>query len=78
MSYGVIACDEVLGNEKWVRGAAESATRLLDAHKLAGAVLIGRAGQGNLPDFLPGKRVAVVVEQDPNLAAKKAIAVLKG
>ena len=50
----------------------------LDAHKLASAVLIGRAGQGNLPDFLPGKRVALVVEQDPNLAAKKGIAVLKG
>lgn len=65
-SYGVIACDEVLGNEKWLRGAAGSATKLLDAHKLAIAVLIGRVGQENLPDFLPGTRVALVVSQDAN------------
>ena len=76
MSYGVIACDEVLGNEKWLREAAESAISLLDAHKLASAVLIGRAGQRNLPDFLPGERVALVVERDPNRAAEKAIAAL--
>ena len=77
-SYGIIACDEVSGNEKWLRGAAESATKLLDAQKLASAVLIGRAGQGDLPDFLPGGKVALVVEEDPVRAAKKAIAVLKG
>jgi hypothetical protein len=73
-SYGVIACDEVLGNEKWLRGAAESASKLWEAQKLARAVLIGRVGEGNLPDFLPRTKVALVVEKDSNCAASEAVA----
>jgi len=76
-SYGVIACDEVMANDKWLRGAADSAKELLDTHKLASAVLIGREGQGNLPSHLPGTGVALVIDGDPGRAAAGAIAALK-
>jgi hypothetical protein len=77
-SCDVIACDQVLSNEEWLRGATESAAELLDTHKLTSAVLIGRNGEENVPDFLLGKRVALVVDQNSNRAARKAIAALKG
>jgi len=73
-SYGVIACDQVLGNEKWLRGAAESAAKFWEAHKLARAVLIGRVGEGNLPEFLPKTKVALVVEKNSDRAASEAVA----
>lgn len=76
-SYGVIACDEILGNEKWLRGAAESATRFLDIHKLTSAVLIGQVAQGNLPNYLPGSRVTLTVGGDALRAATAAIVALK-
>jgi hypothetical protein len=72
-TVGVVACDEVLGNEKWLSGAAKSAREFLEGRKLDRAVLIGRRAEGNLPEFLPETQVALVIGQDPASAASKAV-----
>ena len=72
-TLGVVTCDEVLGHEKWLDGAAKSAREFLEARKLDRAVLIGRRRKGDVPEFLPGTQVALVIEQDATSAAGKAI-----
>ena len=72
-TVGVVTCDEVLGNEKWLNGAAKSAREFLEGRKLDRAVLIGRRAEGNIPEFLPETQVALVIEQDPTSAASKAV-----
>jgi len=72
-TVGVITCDEVLSHEKWLSGAAKSAQEFLEGRKLDRAVLIARRGEKNLPEFLPGIQVALVIEQDPTSAASKAV-----
>jgi hypothetical protein len=72
-TLGVVTCDEVLGHEKWLSSAAKSAQEFLEGRKLDRAVLIGRRGEENLPEFLPGTHVPLVIEQDPVFAAGKAV-----
>ena len=77
-TYGVIACDQIKTATKWLRGAAESSDKFSMTHELSRAVLVGRAQDGTLPEFLPGGRVAVIVDSDPHRAAERALANLEG
>src|SRR5262249_53272168 len=61
-TLGVIACDEVFSNEKWLNSAAARGQEFLQARKLDKAVLIGRLAEPNLPDSLPKTPITLVIE----------------
>ncbi len=75
---GVIASDEVFGDQKWLEEAAKNAQRVVETHRIERAVLIARIRNGAVPDSLPGTNVPVVVDLHPIRAANRATERLTG
>jgi hypothetical protein len=76
-TYGVVACDEIKAATKWLEGAAESCDKFSMAHALSCTVLVGKIQDATPPSFLPGDKVAVIVDSDPYRAAERAFASLE-
>lgn len=75
-AYGIVVCDQVVNNEKWLRVARDSVARLHVAQGLSAVALVGREVDGGCPSFLPGGNIPVIVDGDPTRLSEKAFTAL--
>jgi hypothetical protein len=71
-NFGVVTCEDVYMNRKWLTGARKSIEECLVQHKLSGAVLVGRIVHGELSGGFLRKKTAIVVNPDPLVASLEA------